>query len=152
MSRSAAPATPGRSSASATATSRATDAWNASGGTAAISVITTSATRSEYSAGSRIARERDLEDRVQAVRDDDRDADEEAGAEQAARGALDREDGLHLSLYSRLRRRAHVGDRPEVQARARANPRTEGSSAAYVARASVASDPDESKRKYETRS
>ena len=54
MSRIAAPATPGRSSESATATSRATDAWNASGGTAAISVITTSATSSEYSAGTRI--------------------------------------------------------------------------------------------------
>ena len=51
VSRREAPARPRRPASSSSATSRATLAWNASGGTAAISVITTSATRIEYSAG-----------------------------------------------------------------------------------------------------
>ena len=51
MSRSAEPAAPRRPASSSSATSLATLAWKASGGTAAISVITTSATSTEYSAG-----------------------------------------------------------------------------------------------------
>ncbi len=103
MSRIAAPATPGRSSESATATSRATDAWNASGGTAAISVITTSATSSEYSAGSRIRASAIWKTALRAFATTTATPTKRPGPSRPREGRSTGRTVSTLSLYSRLR-------------------------------------------------